>query len=126
MKLTTLLEGLVTEKNISILEKYYVDNIDESGVVGGDGRKPRINIPEVMRKNLVIARYHRPGGWGRPSHTFILYITPTGRVVDIAMSASMPSSQITFNLDDVVSLNDLIRFEDDSDFDLQMSGRIKN
>ena len=30
----------------------------------------------------------------------------------------MPSSQITFNLDDVVSLNDLIRFEDDSEMNV--------
>ena len=54
MKLTTLLEGLVTEKNISILEKYYVDNIDESASSIVFSASEYLNIPVKFSNVFVL------------------------------------------------------------------------
>ena len=99
------------------------DVLTEAGIVGG-GSKPRRNIPDNIRGNLVQATFTRGGGWGRPSQKFTIFMTPTGKVVDIQQSSGMPNSQMPFELDQTVSFGELYRFEQDSPFDLQMKGRL--
>ena len=99
--------------------------INESGVIlpDGDDSGSKPQIPDSFRKLLVTAKFTYTGGWGRPSKIFILYITPTGKIVDIKKSTftgSMP-----FKVDQEISLTDLIKFEDVSEFDLQMNGRLR-
>jgi len=98
--------------------------LNESGIILPDGddagKKPE--IPEVFKKLLVLARFERPGGWGRPSARFLLYITPGGKIVDIRKSASVTT--IPFKINDYVKLSDLIKFEEESGYSVQMKGRL--
>ena len=99
------------------------DVLTEAGMIGG-GRKPRRNIPDSVRGNLVQAIFTRKGGWGRPSQKFIIFMTPTGSIADIQQSSSTSSSNIPFEIDQKISFGDLYRFEQDSEYDLQMKGRL--
>ena len=98
--------------------------LNESGIILPDGDDPgeKPNIPEVFKKLLVLARFERPGGWGRPSGRFILYITPSGKIVDIRKSASVTT--LPFKINDYVKLTDLIKFEEESGYSVQMKGRL--
>jgi len=98
--------------------------LTEAGIIGG-GSKPRRNIPDSLRGSLVQAVFTREGGWGRPSKKFILFITPTGNIVDIQQSSSVSGNEIPFELEQKVSFGDLYRFEQDSKYDLQMKGRLR-
>ena len=96
----------------------------ESGVIGG--KKPdKPRIADSMRKNLVRARFERPGGWGRSPQVFVLYITPTGKVMDIQLGAQTTSSVSPFQINQQVSFGDLYKFEQGSPFDLRMFGRLR-
>ena len=64
-------------------------------------------------------------GWGRPTQNFVLHITPSGTVRGIQLGSSISRGNIPFKQGDKVSLNDLIRFERESGFDLHMRGRIR-
>jgi len=97
--------------------------LTEAGMIGG-GRKPRRNIPDNIRGNLVQAIFTREGGWGRPSQKFIIYMTPMGKIADIQQSSATSSSNIPFEIDQKISFGDLYRFEQDSEYDLQMKGRL--
>jgi len=121
--------GVLDDDGVRILmdphDKYIKSDevLTEAGIVGG-GSKPRRNIPDNIRGNLVQATFTRGGGWGRPSQKFTIFMTPTGKVADIQQSSGMSNSQIPFEVDQTVSFGDLYRFEQDSPFDLQMKGRL--
>lgn len=100
------------------------DVLTEAGMIGG-GRKPRRNISDALRGSLVQAIFTREGGWGRPSQKFIIFMTPTGSVADIQQSSSTSSSNIPFEIDQKISFGDLYRFEQDSEYNLQMKGRLR-
>ena len=100
------------------------DVLTEAGMIGG-GRKPRRNISDALRGSLVQAIFTREGGWGRPSQKFIIFMTPTGSIADIQQSSSTSSSNIPFKIDQKISFGDLYRFEQDSEYDLQMKGRLR-
>ena len=74
---------------------------------------------------LVKAIFTRSGGWGRPTQRFIIYMSPSGNIKTIKTSSGMMSGQIPFQEGQVVNLSDLIKFEKQSDFELQMVGRIR-
>ena len=99
------------------------DVLTEAGMVGG-GSKPRRNIPDNIRGNLIQAIFTREGGWGRPSQKFVIFMTPIGNIADIQQSSGMPNRQIPFEIDQTVSFGDLYKFEQDSPFNLQMKGRL--
>ena len=123
-------DGTLYDDGIRILvdpyDKYVKsdDILTESGIIGGDGPKPRRNIPDNIRGTLIQAIFTREGGWGRPSQKFVIFITPMGNIADIQQSSSMPNSQIPFEIDQKVSFGDLYKFEQDSPFNLQMKGRL--
>ena len=76
--------------------------------------------------NLMVRAYFRKeGGWGRPTQNFVLYITPSGVVRGIQLGSSISRSNMPFKQGDKVSLQDLIKFERESGFDLHMRGRIR-
>ena len=98
--------------------------LTESGVIGGNNpNKPR--IADSMRKNLIRARFERPGGWGRPSQVFVLYMTPTGKIMDIQFGGQTNTSVSPFKINQQVSFGDLYGFEQNSKFDLRMFGRLR-
>ena len=107
--------------------KPYEEIINESGVVlpseDDPGKKPVVS--DVFKKLLVKAKFTSPGGWGRPPKTIILFITPNGKVVDIQLSPSAFMSDVPFKLNDIVTLSDLIKHENNSNFSLQMYGRLR-
>ena len=99
------------------------DVLTEAGMIGG-GSTPRRNIPDYIKKNLIQAIFTREGGWGRPTWRVIIYMSPSGKIMDMVFSTSAPKSSIPFEPDQKVSFGDLYRFEQDSQYDLQMRGRL--
>ena len=124
------IDGTLYDDGVRILvhpyDKYVKsdDVLTESGIIGG-GSKPRRNIPDNIRGNLIRATFTREGGWGRPSQKFIIFMTPMGSIADIQQSSSTSSSNIPFEVDQKISFGDLYRFEQDSEYDLQMKGRLR-
>ena len=98
--------------------------LTEGGLIGGNDGKSRPAIPDNLRKNLVRARFERPGGWGRPGHIFILYITRAGKIMDISYGGQTPKSVAPFEMDQRVTFGELYKFEQNSPFDLRMVGRL--
>ena len=76
-------------------------------------------------KLMVRASFTAEGGWGRPPKGFIIYITPGGIIRGIKGSTHLTLSDHPFRDGQQVNLSDLIQFERDSKFDLQMKGRIR-
>jgi len=74
---------------------------------------------------LVRAYFNYSGGWGQPPKRFVVYITPSGLVKGVSLNQGMTNREIPFKEGDKVDLGDLIRFEKNSKFDLQMKGRIR-
>jgi len=73
---------------------------------------------------MVKAIFTHSGSWGRAPQKFIVYLTPTGIVKTTKRGDSMSASQIPFKNGDKVRLGDLIKYEKQSGFELQMVGRI--
>jgi hypothetical protein len=74
---------------------------------------------------MVQALFRDEGGWGRPSKSFLLYISPGGIIRGIKNSSHISSSDYPFKEGMQVNLSDLIGFENNSRFDLRMKGRIR-
>ena len=98
--------------------------LTEHGIIG-DNKPNRPRIPDILRKNLIRARFERPGGWGRNSELFILYLTPVGKIMDIQFGSTTNASVSPFQINQQVSFGDLYKFEQDSPFDLRMFGRLR-
>ncbi len=52
-------------------------------------------------------------------------MTPSGTVKGVSLNQGMTNREVPFKEGDKVNLGDLIRFEKNSKFDLQMRGRIR-
>ncbi len=77
-------------------------------------------------ENLMVqALFKREGGWGSAPRAFLLYITPGGTIRGIKNSTFTTPSDHNFKEGQQVNLSDLIQFERNSKFDLQMKGRIR-
>ena len=74
---------------------------------------------------LVRAYFTYGGGWGQPPKRFVVYMTPSGVVKGVSLNQGMTNREVPFKEGDKVNLTDLIRFEKNSKFDLQMRGRIR-
>ena len=74
---------------------------------------------------LVRAYFNYSGGWGQPPKRFVVYITPSGIVKGVSLNQGMSNREVPFKEGDRVELTDLIKFEENSKFDLQMKGRIR-
>ncbi len=74
---------------------------------------------------LVRAYFTYGGGWGQTPKRFVVYMTPSGVVKGVSLNQGMTNREVPFKEGDKVNLTDLIRFEKNSKFDLQMKGRIR-
>ena len=74
---------------------------------------------------LVRAYFTYGGGWGQPPKRFVVYMTPSGIVKGVSLNQGMTNREVPFKEGEKVNLGDLIRFEKNSKFDLQMKGRIR-
>ena len=83
----------------------------------------RPNIPNYIRRLLIVGRFEHEGGWGKNPQTFLLYMTPVGKIVDIAKSGTI--SNLPFQIGDTVNIFDLRDFEDKSDYSLTMGGKLR-
>ena len=73
---------------------------------------------------MVKAIFTHSGSWGKAPQKFIVYLTPTGIVKTTKKGDGMSANQIPFKNGDKVRLGDLIKYEKQSGFELQMVGRI--
>ena len=83
----------------------------------------RPNIPNYIRRLLIIGRFEYKGGWGKNPQTFLLYLTPTGKIMDIAKSGTV--RELPFQIGDTVNIFDLRDFEKSSDYTLTMGGKLR-
>ena len=83
----------------------------------------RPNIPNYVRRLLIVGRFEYKGGWGKNPQTFLLYLTPTGKIMDIAKSGTV--RQVPFQIGDTVNIFDLRDFEEKSDYTLTMGGKLR-
>ena len=74
---------------------------------------------------MVRAYFNYAGGWGQSPKRFVVYLTPSGVVKNVSLNIGMSNREVPFKEGDKVSLGDLMRFEKNSKFDLQMKGRIR-
>ena len=80
-------------------------------------------IGQMGNTSLVRAYYDAKGGWGRPPKRFNILMMPSGKVIDINLSQFTTSNDVPFKLGDILSLGSLIKFENESDFELRVRGR---
>ena len=74
--------------------------------------------------SLVKARFEQRGNWVTSSKIFIVYMTPSGKIVDIKTSSNLSPNDIPFSVDDKITMGDLYDFEKKSEYDLSVNGSI--
>lgn len=108
-------------KNLPKKEK---KNILEHGLPPIDDEAPK-EIPEFIKKLLVVAKFTSAGTWGVAPSTFLLYMKPNGQVMYVKKSASLNNVPEQFTVGNTVSFGDLLNFENNSRYDLTMKGNIR-
>ena len=132
--------GLIVEdkiKNLLIIEEPQINtewwknlpkkekkHILEHGVMPVDDEAPQ-EIPESIKKFLVIARFESKGTWGVAPTTFLLYMKPSGEIMYSKKSSSLSSLPSQFNVGSTVTFGDLISFEKGSRYNLTMRGQLR-
>ena len=101
-----------------------VNPLREHIIPTGDEEKPDFDY-ERFGNIMVRAYFSYSGGWGQPAKRFVVYITPSGIVKGVSLNVGMSNREVPFKEGDKVSLGELIKFEKNSKFDLQMKGRIR-
>lgn len=79
---------------------------------------------ERYSNSLVKARFEQRGNWVTSSKIFIVYMTPSGKIVDIKTSSKLSPNDIPFSVDDKITMGDLYDFEKNSEYDLSVNGSI--
>tara|TARA_R110002051_G_scaffold298829_2_gene365831 strand:+ start:323 stop:2332 length:2010 start_codon:yes stop_codon:yes gene_type:complete len=106
-----------------------LNNLDKAYILehgpGPIRNSKNVDIPEYVRRLLTQATFESKGGWGRAPIKFILYMSPTGEIVDIRGSASFTTPPNEFNIGNKVTFGDLVRFERTTNYSLTMKGNIK-
>ena len=80
-------------------------------------------IGQMGNTSLVRAYYDAKGGWGTPPKRFSIIMMPSGKILDINASQHTNKRDIPFELGDILSLGKLIKFENESDYELRVRGR---
>ena len=121
--------------NPEVLEQFDVkrwnrlNNLDKAYILehgpGPIRNSKNVDIPEYVRRLLTQATFESKGGWGRAPIKFILYMSPTGEILDIRGSASFTTPPNEFNIGNKVTFGDLVRFESTTNYSLTMKGNIK-
>jgi len=86
-------------------------------------QEERPNIPNYIRRLLIVGRFEYKGGWDKNPQTFLLYLTPTGKIMDITKSGTV--REVPFQIGDTVNIFDLRDFEKSSDYTLTMGGKLR-
>ena len=106
-----------------------LNNLDKAYILehgpGPIRNSKNVDIPEYVRRLLTQATFESKGGWGRAPIKFILYMSPTGEILDIRGSASFTTPPNEFNIGNKVTFGDLVRFESTTNYSLTMKGNIK-
>jgi len=108
-------------KNLPKTEK---KRILEHGTAPIDDETPQ-EIPESIKKFLVISRFDSPGTWGVAPTTFLLYMKPSGEIMYSKKSSSLSAIPSQFSVGNTVTFGDLISFEKGSRYDLTMRGQLR-
>jgi hypothetical protein len=115
--------------NSDILDRWSAEKIIDAETGNHDGYQYADNpvneeiIGQMGNTSLVRAYYDVKGGWGTPPKRFTILMMPSGKVIDINLSQYTTSRDVPFKLGDILSLNKLIKFENESKFELRVKGR---
>ena len=108
-------------KNLPKKEKKH---ILEHGLMPIEDEEPK-EIPQYLQKLLVVARFTSKGTWGISPSTFLLYMKPDGQVMYVKKSGSLNKVPEQFKVGKNISFGDLLNFENNSHYDLNMKGRLR-
>jgi len=96
----------------------------EHGMMPIDDEIPQ-EIPEFIKKFLVVARFESTGTWGISPSTFLLYMKPNGEIMYVKKSGSLSNVPQQFRVGNKVTFGDLLNFENNSRYDLTMKGNLR-
>ena len=96
--------------------------------VGGTSKRNRKfpdELFEKFKKMFNKIKLIKPGGWGNTSKTFLIWISPLGKVARIDMSGNASSNDIPFEEFGEYKLSDFHEFADEKGLEIEVEGRFK-
>tara|TARA_R110001583_G_scaffold93302_7_gene236173 strand:- start:3411 stop:4385 length:975 start_codon:yes stop_codon:yes gene_type:complete len=108
-------------KNSPLEEKFLREHY-----VGGNSKKDRRFPDEMFEKfkkmfNKILLR--KEGGWGRTSKTYLIYISPLGKVARIDMSSSASQKDLPFEEFGTYKIGEFRNWAEENDFEIETEGR---
>jgi len=108
-------------KNSPLEEKFLREHY-----VGGGTKKDRRFPDEMFEKfkkifNKILLR--KEGGWGRTSKTYLIYISPLGKVARIEMSSSASQKDIPFEEFGTYKIGEFRNWAEENNFEIETEGR---
>lgn len=110
-------------KNSQLEEKFLREHY-----VSGESKKDRRFPDETFEKfkkmfNKILLR--KEGGWGRPSKTYLIYISPLGKVARIDMSSSASQKDLPFEEFGTYQLEEFQDWAGENDFKIETEGKFR-
>ena len=96
--------------------------------VGGTSKRNRKfpdELFEKFKKMFNKIKLVKPGGWGNTTKTFLIWISPLGKIARIDMSGNASSKDIPFEEFGEYKLSDFHEFADEKDMEIEVEGRFK-
>ena len=108
-------------KNSPLEEKFLREHY-----VGGGSKRDRRFPDEMFEKfkkmfNKILLR--KVGGWGRTSKTYLIYISPLGKVARIEMSSSASQKELPFDEFETYKIGEFRNWAEENDFEIETEGR---
>jgi|TARA_R100000908_G_C3748878_1_gene143725 hypothetical protein len=110
-------------KNSPLEEKFLREHY-----VGGSSKRDRRFPDEMFEKfkkmfNKILLR--KEGGWGRPSKTYLIYISPLGKVARVEMNSSASLKDLPFEEFGTYKISEFRNWAEENDFEIETEGRFQ-
>lgn len=122
---SSILEKLKSKfkKNSPLEEEFLREHF-----VGGDSKRNR-RFPDEMfekfKKMFNKIKLIKPGGWGRTSRVYLIWLSPLGKVARIEMNGAASPSDIPFEEFGEYQLRDFRDFADEKGMEIEVEGKFK-
>jgi len=118
----TILEKLKTKftKNSRLEEKFLREHY--SGSAKRDRRFPN-EMFEKFKKMFNKILLRNQGGWGRTSKTYLIYISPLGKIGRIEMSSTAQLKDLPFEEFETYKIGEFRNWAEENNFEIETEGR---
>ena len=108
-------------KNSPLEEKFLREHY-----VSGETKRDRRFPDEMFEKfkkmfNKILLR--KVGGWGRPSKTYLIYISPLGKVARVEMSSSASQKDLPFEEFETYKIDEFRNWAEENNFEIETEGK---